>query len=150
MPRPNQLKFDYITANFAYVRLLGDRKEIEKQTKVWDKVVVDRTAELQTWVGVCRQTVRRGIPTFVYVNNHYAGQLTVDCHGGFPHRRQPAILSLLTDAVILSGRSSPDAVEQHGFCGKHPSSYTALDMQQSADKNLSLRLGKTSRPTLAL
>jgi uncharacterized protein YecE (DUF72 family) len=73
MPRPNQLKFDYITADFTYVRLLGDRKGIEKQTKVWDKVIVDRTPELQTWVGVCQETVRRGIPTFVYANNHYQG-----------------------------------------------------------------------------
>ena len=45
MPRPAQWfeKFDPITANFAYIRLLGDRKGIEEKTKVWDKVIVDRT-----------------------------------------------------------------------------------------------------------
>src|ERR1019366_9507558 len=37
---------DPITADFTYVRLLGDRKAVEEQTKVWDKVVVDRSAEL--------------------------------------------------------------------------------------------------------
>jgi uncharacterized protein YecE (DUF72 family) len=73
MPRPAQYRFDYITADFAYVRLLGDRKDIEKRTKVWDKVIVDRTQELSTWVGVCQHTVRRGIPTYVYANNHYQG-----------------------------------------------------------------------------
>jgi len=73
MPRPNQLKFDYITTDFAYVRLLGDRKGIEKQTKVWDKAIVDRSKELRSWVSVCKETVRRGTPTYVYVNNHYAG-----------------------------------------------------------------------------
>ncbi len=73
MPRPDQLKFDYVTTDFAYVRLLGDRKRIERQTNVWDKVIVDRSAELQSWVSFCRQTVRRGIPTYVYVNNHYSG-----------------------------------------------------------------------------
>ncbi len=73
MPRPDQLKFDYVTTDFAYVRLLGDRKRIERQTNVWDKVIVDRSAELQSWVSFCQQTVRRGIPTYVYVNNHYSG-----------------------------------------------------------------------------
>ena len=45
MPRPHQLKFDYVTTDFAFVRLLGDRKRIERQTKVWDndKVIVDRS-----------------------------------------------------------------------------------------------------------
>jgi uncharacterized protein YecE (DUF72 family) len=73
MPRPSQLEFDYHTADFAYVRLLGDRKGIEKQTKVWDKVIVDRTSELHGWVNVCREIMRRGTPTFVYANNHYQG-----------------------------------------------------------------------------
>lgn len=75
MPRPSEIfeKFDPITADFTYIRLLGDRKGIEKQTKIWDKVVVDRSKELMSWVNVCRRTIRRGVSTFVYVNNHYAG-----------------------------------------------------------------------------
>jgi uncharacterized protein YecE (DUF72 family) len=55
------------------VRLLGDRKGIEQQTKIWDKVIVDRSRELMSWVNVCQRTVRRGVSTYVYVNNHYAG-----------------------------------------------------------------------------
>ena len=73
MPSPHRLKFDYVTTDFAYIRLLGDRKGIERQTKVWDRVIVDRSAELQSWVRLCQQTVRRGIPTYVYVNNHFSG-----------------------------------------------------------------------------
>jgi uncharacterized protein YecE (DUF72 family) len=73
MPLPAQMKFDYITADFTYVRLLGDRKGIEEKTKVWDKVIVNRSQELRNWVDVCEQTVRRGVTTYVYVNNHYAG-----------------------------------------------------------------------------
>jgi len=75
MPRPNEIfeKFDPITADFTYVRLLGDRKGIKKQTKIWDKVIVDRSKESIGWVNVCQKTVRRGISTYVYVNNHYAG-----------------------------------------------------------------------------
>jgi uncharacterized protein YecE (DUF72 family) len=73
MRRPHELAFDYLTADFTYVRLLGDRKGIERQTKIWDKIVIDRSTELRSWVDLCHSTVRRGVPTFVYVNNHYAG-----------------------------------------------------------------------------
>jgi len=43
-------EFDLITADFAYVRWLGDRKGIEKQTTTWDKPVVDRREDLSKWV----------------------------------------------------------------------------------------------------
>ena len=66
-------KFDPITADFTYVRLLDDRKGIEQQTKIWDKVIVDRSTELMSWVNVCQRAVRRGVSTYVYVNNHCAG-----------------------------------------------------------------------------
>jgi uncharacterized protein YecE (DUF72 family) len=75
MPRVSEIieKFDPITADFTYIRLLGDRKGIEQKTKVWDKVIVDRSRELMSWVNVCQRTVKRGVITYVYVNNHYAG-----------------------------------------------------------------------------
>lgn len=66
-------KFDPITADFAYVRLLGDRKGIEQKTKVWNKLIVERGPQVADWVKTCRQIVQRGVKTFVYVNNHYAG-----------------------------------------------------------------------------
>jgi hypothetical protein len=51
MPRPWELKksFDLITADFAYVRWLGDRKGIEEVTTTWDKTVVDRRDDLLHW-----------------------------------------------------------------------------------------------------
>ncbi|MGH9747103.1 MAG: DUF72 domain-containing protein [Candidatus Acidiferrales bacterium] len=73
MPLPSAMKFDYLTADFTYVRLLGDRKGIEKITKTWDKVIVNRGKELRSWVEVCERAVKRGVSTYVYVNNHYAG-----------------------------------------------------------------------------
>ncbi len=75
MPRASEIfeKLDPITADFTYIRLLGDRKGIEQKTKVWDKVIVDRSKELWGWVDVCKQATRRGVSTYVYVNNHYAG-----------------------------------------------------------------------------
>jgi uncharacterized protein YecE (DUF72 family) len=73
MPLPSGMAFDYLTADFTYVRLLGDRKGIEKQKKVWDKVIVNRSKELHSWVDVCQQINRRGAKVYVYVNNHYSG-----------------------------------------------------------------------------
>jgi uncharacterized protein YecE (DUF72 family) len=75
MPHPNELKekFDPITADFTYIRLLGDRKGIEKMTKIFDKLVVDRTTQLSGWVDVCQQIQKRGVRQYIYVNNHYAG-----------------------------------------------------------------------------
>jgi len=72
MPRPAQWfeKFDPITADFTYVRLLGDRKGIEKETKVWNKVIVDRSTELKEWADILGKIK---IPIYVYANNHYAG-----------------------------------------------------------------------------
>jgi uncharacterized protein YecE (DUF72 family) len=75
VPRPWELKekFDMVTSDFIYVRLLGDRKAIEAVTKTWDKVVVDRSGDIQDWVKFLRPIVRRGEKLFVYCNNHYAG-----------------------------------------------------------------------------
>ena len=75
MPRPwefNQ-KVDFVTADFTYVRWLGDRKGIEEQTKTWDKTVVDRAKDLTKWAELLRQSISRNLTVFAYANNHYAG-----------------------------------------------------------------------------
>lgn len=75
MPRPAELfeKYDPVTADFTYIRWLGDRKGIEKITKVWDKTIIDRTADLQEWVKYCQKIQKRGVTIYAYANNHYAG-----------------------------------------------------------------------------
>jgi uncharacterized protein YecE (DUF72 family) len=75
MPCPKELfeKFDPITADFTYIRWLGDRKGIEKETKTWDKTIVNRTPELTEWVEIVRKVHQRKIKIFAYANNHYAG-----------------------------------------------------------------------------
>ena len=75
MPFPNELakQFDPITADWMYIRWLGDRKGIERITTTWDKTVIDRTDEIRSWVDVCYETVRRGVKVFGYANNHYGG-----------------------------------------------------------------------------
>ena len=75
MPRPRQLfdRFDPITADFAYVRWIGDRKGIEEKTKTWDKIIVNRTADLGEWVEVLKKVHERKIQILAFANNHYAG-----------------------------------------------------------------------------
>jgi uncharacterized protein YecE (DUF72 family) len=75
MPGPNELtkKFDPITADWTYIRWLGDRKGIEEITKTWNKTVVDRTDQLSSWVDFCDKTTKRGVTVYAYANNHYAG-----------------------------------------------------------------------------
>jgi uncharacterized protein YecE (DUF72 family) len=75
MPRPweHRKQFDCITADFAYVRWLGDSKRIEERTQVWDKIVLDRGADLINWIALFRQFLSRDLKVFAYANNHYAG-----------------------------------------------------------------------------
>jgi uncharacterized protein YecE (DUF72 family) len=75
MPRPWKQKLDLITTDFAYVRLLGDRKGIERETLVWDKVIVDRADDLQNWVDLFGNIRRRTaeLRIYAYANNHYQG-----------------------------------------------------------------------------
>jgi uncharacterized protein YecE (DUF72 family) len=70
---PKELKFDPITADWTYIRWLGDRKAIEQQTMTWDKTVVDRSAELNSWVDFCYQVRKRGVLIYAFANNHYSG-----------------------------------------------------------------------------
>jgi uncharacterized protein YecE (DUF72 family) len=77
VPRPWELKekFDLVTADFTYVRWLGDRKGIEEQTKTWDKIIVDRRGDLRHWVDVLKELVlnKKLRKLFAFANNHYAG-----------------------------------------------------------------------------
>ena len=75
MPRVDELleRVDPVTADFCYVRWLGDRKEIETRTKTWDKVIVDRSREMRVWVPAIRSLIDRRLTVFGYINNHYAG-----------------------------------------------------------------------------
>ena len=48
---------DLATADFVYVRWLGNRKSIEEQTTTSDKTVIDRQDDLKSWVIVLRRLV---------------------------------------------------------------------------------------------
>jgi uncharacterized protein YecE (DUF72 family) len=75
MPRPHEwfARGDAITADFTYIRWLGDRKGIEERTTTWNETIVDRRSELLEWVEACRTFLKRKIAVFAFANNHYAG-----------------------------------------------------------------------------
>ena len=74
MPRPLEIveTVDPLTGPVGYVRLLGDRDEIERVTTTTDRIVLDRSAEMAKTAEVVRKMSRR-VPVVVIANNHYAG-----------------------------------------------------------------------------
>ena len=75
MAPPQQL-FDregIVTADFSYLRWLGDRKGIEKITKTFNESVVERTKDLANWVAPIKNLLDEQVDMFGYVNNHYGG-----------------------------------------------------------------------------
>jgi len=66
-------KLDVLTADFAYVRWLGDRKGIEEKTQHWDRIIIDREEEMRIWIAVIRGLLKRGVNVMGFFNNHYAG-----------------------------------------------------------------------------
>jgi uncharacterized protein YecE (DUF72 family) len=75
MPRPHEYfeAGDPVTAGFSYIRWIGDRKGVEEQTTRWDRVIVDREHEMDEWIRVIRQILKRHIQIVGFFNNHYAG-----------------------------------------------------------------------------
>jgi uncharacterized protein YecE (DUF72 family) len=75
MPHPADLaeRFDLATADFAYARLIGDRKAVEAKTETFDRIVLDQGARLGRWAKLLEDLLPRVRETFAYANNHYAG-----------------------------------------------------------------------------
>jgi uncharacterized protein YecE (DUF72 family) len=75
MPRPWEMNsgLDLVTADFTYVRWLGDRHGIEAKTKTWNKTIEDREPELFEWVKELKKVQERRIMVLAFANNHYAG-----------------------------------------------------------------------------
>ena len=72
---------DAVTADFAYVRFLGNHKEmdtlVERKAAAggrrWDELVQDRSAEMSAWLPALRRLTARIGRTYIFFNNHYAG-----------------------------------------------------------------------------
>jgi len=58
-----------VTADFLYLRWLGDRREIEK----YDRVQVDRTGEFEAWEPDLKRVLPEVREIYGYFNNHWAG-----------------------------------------------------------------------------
>ncbi len=70
---PMMKRGNALTADFAYLRWLGDRHGIEKRTTTWDRLIVDRTEQMRPWLSAIRAMLDGGKQVYGYFNNHYAG-----------------------------------------------------------------------------
>lgn len=75
MPHPAELmeNMDLVTTDFAYARLVGDRRAVEERTETFDRIVIDRSERLDRWAGLLGRITERVPRTYVFANNHYAG-----------------------------------------------------------------------------
>jgi uncharacterized protein YecE (DUF72 family) len=75
MPHPAGLwkKWDLVTTDFVYCRLIGDRKAVDAKTKTFDRIVLDQSERLARWAELLSELTLRVPETFVFANNHYAG-----------------------------------------------------------------------------
>ena len=64
---------ELITSGFSYLRWLGDRRGIERVTKSWDRVIVDRSGAMGRWVPAVQKLLENSRTVFGFFNNHYAG-----------------------------------------------------------------------------
>jgi len=82
MPHPADLaaRHDLVTADWLYVRLIGDRAGCERASAeahagevAFDRVVVDQSGRLARWADLLIGLAPRVREVYAYVNNHYAG-----------------------------------------------------------------------------
>ena len=75
MPDPEELRDvdSLVTTDFSYLRLIGNRKEVEAKAKTFDAVVIDHGERLSRWTEVIHSVVERVPRLFIYANNHFAG-----------------------------------------------------------------------------
>ncbi len=57
------------TADFGYLRLIGDHDALDR----FDRVVIDRSSNLARWAAALASAPPRITKVYGYVNNHYAG-----------------------------------------------------------------------------
>jgi len=61
-----------VTANFAYIRWLGDRRSITEDFS-YVRPEFGRTDDLDWWARQIERMVERDVEVFAYANNHYQG-----------------------------------------------------------------------------
>jgi uncharacterized protein YecE (DUF72 family) len=64
---------DLVTADFCYVRFMGDRKGLESKTQKFDQIIEDKTDDMRIWAREIKKIVAQGTPTYTFFSNYYAG-----------------------------------------------------------------------------
>jgi uncharacterized protein YecE (DUF72 family) len=64
---------DCLTADFCYVRFMGDRKALESKTNKFDRIIEDKTGEMTVWARELKQIAGRADRLYVFFSNYYAG-----------------------------------------------------------------------------
>ena len=57
------------TADFVYIRWMGGNRDIVD----YSRIQIDRTRELEDWLGVLATLAKINVKVYGYVNNHFAG-----------------------------------------------------------------------------
>ncbi|MBN1549973.1 DUF72 domain-containing protein [bacterium] len=75
MPHPIEIfeKLDLVTADFVYVRLIGNRKAVEEKSHSFDRIVIDQSSRLKQWAEILIEFISQHMTVFMYANNHFAG-----------------------------------------------------------------------------
>jgi uncharacterized protein YecE (DUF72 family) len=74
---------EVFTAPFAYLRFLGNRREMDaavkqalesgQRSREWESILRDRSGQMKLWIPPVKSLIAQKIPVYVYFNNHYAG-----------------------------------------------------------------------------
>lgn len=85
-------RLDWITADFAVIRWLGRRKDVEE----FDRIQIDKTDILERWAEKVGKFLDDGVDVYGYFNNHFAGHSPASARqfaemlgyepGGHPHQ----------------------------------------------------------------
>lgn len=75
LPHPSEVidRLDVATASFSYLRLIGDRDEVDRRTKVYDKEVIDQGERIKRIAGSLVELGPEVREVWAFANNHYAG-----------------------------------------------------------------------------
>ena len=64
---------DLVTADFCYIRFMGDRKDLESKTEKFDKIIEDKADQMKVWAAEIKKIAGKGARSYVFFSNYYAG-----------------------------------------------------------------------------
>lgn len=75
MPHPVEVarRVNVATTDFAYCRLIGDRRATEAKCSSFDRIVIDQSERLDEWRPLLQHLRDKVERVYLYANNHYAG-----------------------------------------------------------------------------